>query len=101
MDWMDIPISFGRQLHWASPGYRPAPHAPVSRLRQAVPTTSRRPRTKPFSSRRENGRKNTRAIVTLHDQQWSSIMLGRLFSLIYRLSCRTTLIEIGAHRLAR
>jgi hypothetical protein len=35
------------------------------------------------------------------DQQWSSIMLGQLFSLIYRLSCRTTLIEIGVHRLAR
>jgi hypothetical protein len=28
-------------------------------------------------------------------------MWGHLFSLIYRLSCRTTLIEIGAHRLAR
>jgi len=28
-------------------------------------------------------------------------MLGRLFSLIYRLSCRTTLVEIGVHRLAR
>ena len=27
--------------------------------------------------------------------------LGQLFSLIYRLSCRTTLIEIGTHRLAR
>jgi len=28
-------------------------------------------------------------------------MWGQLFSLIYRLSCRTTLMEIGAHRLAR
>lgn len=28
-------------------------------------------------------------------------MLSQLFSLIYRLSCRTTLIEIGVHRLAR
>ena len=28
-------------------------------------------------------------------------MLGQLFSLIYRFSCRTTLIEIGAHRVAR
>jgi len=28
-------------------------------------------------------------------------MLGQLFSLIYRLSCRATLIEIGVHRLAR
>jgi hypothetical protein len=37
----------------------------------------------------------------VHDQQRSSIMFGRLFSLIYRLSCRTTLIEIGVHRLAR
>jgi hypothetical protein len=35
------------------------------------------------------------------DQQWSSIMWGYLFSLMYRLSCRATLIEIGAHRLAR
>jgi len=28
-------------------------------------------------------------------------MWGQLVSLIYRLSCRTTLIEIGLHRLAR
>jgi len=28
-------------------------------------------------------------------------MWGQFFSLIYRLSCRTTLIEIGVHRLAR
>lgn len=41
------------------------------------------------------------SIVDASDQQWSSIMLGQLFSLIYRLSCRTTLIEIGVHRLAR
>jgi len=27
-------------------------------------------------------------------------MLAQLFSVIYRLSCRTTLIEIGSHRLA-
>jgi len=37
----------------------------------------------------------------VHDQQWSSIMFSQLFSLIYRLSCRTTLIEIGVHHLAR
>lgn len=29
------------------------------------------------------------------------MMLDRLLSLIYRLSCRTTLLEIGTHRLAR
>jgi len=28
-------------------------------------------------------------------------MLAQLFSLIYRLSCRATLIEIGTHHLAR
>jgi len=28
-------------------------------------------------------------------------MWDQLFSLIYRLSCRATLIEIGTHRLAR
>jgi len=28
-------------------------------------------------------------------------MWSQLFSLIYRLSCRTTLMEIGVHRLAR
>jgi len=28
-------------------------------------------------------------------------MWGQLFSLIYHLSCRTTLIEIGTHRIAR
>jgi len=28
-------------------------------------------------------------------------MFAQLFSLIYRLSCRATLIEIGTHRLAR
>lgn len=39
--------------------------------------------------------------VTLNDQQRSSVMWNQLFSLIYRLSCRTTLIEIGTHRLAR
>lgn len=39
--------------------------------------------------------------LPLHDQQWSSVMWGQLFSLIYRLSCRGTLIEIGTHRLAR
>jgi hypothetical protein len=39
--------------------------------------------------------------VISDDQQWSWVMLGRLFSLIYRLSCRTTLVEIGVHRLAR
>lgn len=32
------------------------------------------------------------------DQQWSSVMWCQLFSLIYRLSCRTTLIEIGMGR---
>lgn len=37
----------------------------------------------------------------LGDQQWSATMLSQLFSLIYRLSCRTTLIEIGVHHLAR
>jgi hypothetical protein len=35
------------------------------------------------------------------DQQRSSIMWGHLFSLIYRLSCRATLIEIGMGRSAR
>jgi len=57
--------------------------------------------TKPFSPRRENRRKDTGSIVAVDDQQWSSVMLSQLFSLIYRLSCRTTLIEIGTHRLAR
>jgi len=56
---------------------------------------------KPFSRRRENGRKDARAMLGFRDQQWSSIMLGQLLSLIYRLSCRTTLIEIGTHHLAR
>jgi hypothetical protein len=56
---------------------------------------------KPFSLRRENHVKSAGSIVALHDQQWSSIMLSQLFSLIYRLSCRSTLIEIGVHRLAR
>jgi hypothetical protein len=40
-------------------------------------------------------------MLVADDQQWSSIMLGQLFSLIYRLSCRTTLVEIGRHHLAR
>lgn len=56
---------------------------------------------KPFSLRRENGRKDSRVIFALHDQHWSSIMLGHLLSLIYHLSCRTTLIEIGTHHLHR
>ena len=56
---------------------------------------------KPFSVRRENSRKDARASFGFHDEQWSSIMLGQLLSLIYHLSCRTTLIEIGTHRLAR
>jgi hypothetical protein len=51
--------------------------------------------------RRENRRKDTGPMVGFHDEQWSSVMLGQLFSLIYRLSCRATLIEIGVHRLAR
>jgi hypothetical protein len=34
-------------------------------------------------------------------KQWSSIMWSYLFSLIYRLSCRATLMEIGVHHLAR
>ncbi|MBR0691007.1 hypothetical protein JQ594_34200 [Bradyrhizobium manausense] len=51
--------------------------------------------------RHENRVKGARFIVVSHDQQWSSIMLGQLFSLIYRLSCRATLLEIGTHRLAR
>ncbi|WP_035679638.1 hypothetical protein [Bradyrhizobium liaoningense] len=41
------------------------------------------------------------AYTCIHDQQRSSVMWDQFFSLIYRLSCRTTLIEIGAHRLAR
>ena len=55
---------------------------------------------KPFSRALEKRRKDIGAIFAPHDQQWSSIMLGQLISLIYRLSCRTTLIEIGTHRLA-
>jgi hypothetical protein len=35
------------------------------------------------------------------DKQWSSIMWDQLFSLIYHLSRRSTLTEIGTHRLAR
>ncbi|UFW41437.1 hypothetical protein [Bradyrhizobium sp. WSM471] len=35
------------------------------------------------------------------DQQRSSIMWDNLFSLIYRLSCRATLIEIGMGRSSR
>jgi hypothetical protein len=35
------------------------------------------------------------------DQQRSSVMWDYLFSVLYRLSCRTTLNEIGLHRLAR
>ena len=50
---------------------------------------------------RENRRKDTRPITAFHDQQRSSVMWDQFFSLIYRLSCRTTLIEIGMHRLAR
>jgi hypothetical protein len=42
-----------------------------------------------------------RSRVWFNDQQRSSVMWGQLFSLIYRLSCRTTLIEIGTHRLSR
>jgi len=34
-------------------------------------------------------------------KQWSSVMWSQLFSLLYRLSCRTTLIEIGAYRPTR
>jgi hypothetical protein len=40
-------------------------------------------------------------MVPFHDQQRSSVMLVRLISLIYRLSCRTTLSKIGVHHLAR
>ncbi|WP_210321816.1 hypothetical protein [Bradyrhizobium sp. CIR48] len=50
---------------------------------------------------RENPRKESCARIAACDQQWSSIMWEQLFSLIYRLSCRTTLINIGVHRLAR
>jgi len=50
---------------------------------------------------RESRLKSERSTVLDHDQQWSSVMLSQLFSLIYRLSCRTTLLEIGTHRLAR
>jgi hypothetical protein len=35
------------------------------------------------------------------DQQRSSIMWDHLFSLIHRLSCRATLIEIGMGRSSR
>jgi hypothetical protein len=54
-----------------------------------------------ISSFREKRRKDTLPIRASHDQQRSSVMWDQFFSLIYRLSCRTTLIEIGAHRLAR
>jgi hypothetical protein len=40
-------------------------------------------------------------MMPVHDEQWSSIMLMKLFSLIYRLSCRATLISIGMHHLSR
>jgi hypothetical protein len=39
--------------------------------------------------------------VPLNDEQWSSVMWGHLFSLIYHLSCRATLMKIGVHHLAR
>ncbi|MGX0966558.1 hypothetical protein AB7M63_007007 [Bradyrhizobium japonicum] len=39
--------------------------------------------------------------MPVYDQQRSWIMWVQLFSLIYRLSCRTTLVEIGTHHLAR
>ncbi|WP_156175506.1 hypothetical protein [Bradyrhizobium sp. LTSP849] len=76
-------------------------HTPVMRLRPACSDDITPSLTKPFSPRIEKRRKDTRPIVGFNDQQWSSVMLGQLFSLIYRLSCRTTLIEIGVHRLAR
>jgi hypothetical protein len=56
---------------------------------------------KPFSARLENRRKNAGLRLAPYDQQWSSIMWDQLFSLIYHLSCRSTLTEIGTHRLAR
>jgi hypothetical protein len=40
-------------------------------------------------------------MMACDDEQWSSVMLIRLFRLIYRLSCRATLIKIGTHHLAR
>jgi hypothetical protein len=84
------------------PGYGGrACHTPVRRLRPAYSDDITSAPTKPFSPRREKRRKDTRPIVGFNDQQWSSVMLGQLFSLIYRLSCRSTLIEIGVHRLAR
>lgn len=39
--------------------------------------------------------------IGCNDQQWSSVMWDQLFSLIYRLSCRATLIEIGMGRSPR
>ncbi|BBO01235.1 hypothetical protein [Bradyrhizobium ottawaense] len=50
---------------------------------------------------RENPLKDSCARIPACDQQWSSIMWDQLFSLIYRLSCRATLINIGRHHLAR
>jgi hypothetical protein len=75
--------------------------APVRRLRPACSDDITSSLTKPFSPRIEKRRKDTKPMVRPNDQQWSSVMLSQLFSLIYRLSCRSTLMEIGAHRLAR
>jgi hypothetical protein len=56
---------------------------------------------KPFSALDENARKDCRPSMQPCDQQRSSVMWSHLFSVLYRLSCRTTLVEIGLHRLAR
>lgn len=68
---------------------------------RTVPTKSLSRATKPFSCPYENRRKDHRPRMPRCDQQRSSIMWVYLFSLIYRLSCRTTLLEIGTHRVAR
>ncbi|UPJ62878.1 hypothetical protein [Bradyrhizobium sp. 191] len=76
-------------------------HAPVRRLLPESSDDIAPLRDEAISSFREKRRKDTRPIISVHDQQRSSVMWDQFFSLIYRLSCRTTLIEIGAHRLAR
>ena len=80
---------------------QPISHTPVRRLRVSRSDETSAGLTKPFSQRRENRRKEMGSRVALNDQQRSSVMWNQLFSLIYRLSCRATLIEIGTHRLAR
>ena len=51
--------------------------------------------------RGETPLKHGRAPIPLGQFSQGCIMFNRLFDLIFHLSCRSTLIELGSHKLAR